>query len=151
MIATAPYWGLPDPEMKPEFYADVPSKRFLAWLVDTALVLMLCVLIVPFTAFTALFFLPLLFLVVNFAYRVITLTRGSATWGMRLVAIELRGHDGRRLDLASATLHTLGYTISMSMVLPQVVSVVLMLVTPRSQGLSDLLLGTAALNRAASR
>lgn len=149
MTTTAPYWGLPDPDMKPEFYADIPTKRFFAWAVDTGLILLMCLLIIPFTAFTALFFLPFLYLVVGFLYRTVTLANRSATPGMRLMAMEFRTHDGNRLDLPMAILHTLGFTVSVSMVLPQVVSIVLMLTTPRAQGLTDMILGTAALNRAA--
>lgn len=142
-------WGLPDPDTQPEFYADVPSKRFFAWLVDMVLIGILVVIILPFTAFTALFFLPFLFLVVGFIYRVVSLTRASATPGMRLVSLEFRTHKGEKFDLGLSFLHTLGYTISMSMVLPQLVSIVLMLTTARAQSLSDMVLGTAAINRAA--
>ena len=149
MHASHTRWGLPDPELKPEFYTDVATKRFMAWFVDTILITLLCLLIIPFTAFTALFFLPLLYLVVGFVYRTVTLAGRSATPGMRLMAVELRSRDGSRLDLPMAALHTLGYTVSVSMVLPQIVSIVLMLTSPRGQGLSDVVLGTAALNRAA--
>lgn len=149
MYASHTRWGLPDPERKPEFYADVATKRFMAWIVDTILITLLCLLIIPFTAFTALFFLPLLYLVVGFVYRTVSLASRSATPGMRLMAVELRAGDGSRLDLPMAALHTLGYTVSVSMVLPQIVSIVLMLTSPRGQGLSDMVLGTAALNRAA--
>ncbi len=144
-------WGLPDPAAKPEFYADVPTKRLIAWIFDTILIGLICALIVPFTAFTALFFLPALYLAVSIVYRTLSLARRSATPGMRLVAIEFRTHDGRRFDAAYALIHTLAYTVSVSMVVPQVVSVVMMLITPRAQGLTDLLMGTAALNRTAGR
>jgi len=149
MTARAPLWGLPDPDLKPEFYADVPTKRLLAWFVDSVIILLLCLLVLPFTAFTGLLFFPLLYLVLGFAYRTITLAGGSATLGMRLMAIEIRTHNGGRLDLPMAALHTLGYSISISMVPVQVISAVLMLTTPRAQGLSDMVLGTAAVNRAA--
>jgi uncharacterized RDD family membrane protein YckC len=142
-------WGLPDPETKSEFYADVASKRLIAWIVDTIVIVLICALIVPFTAFTALFFLPFLGLVVSLIYRIVTLAGRSATPGMRLVALEFRCHDGRRFDLPMAALHTLGYTVSMAMVFPQVISIILMLTSARGQGLSDMVLGTAALNRAA--
>jgi len=148
---TAPMWGLPDPELKPEFYTDVVTKRFIAWFVDSVLILLLCLIIIPFTAFTALFFLPFLYLVVGFAYRTISLANRSATPGMRLMAIEFRSHDGTRLTLPLAALHTLGFTVATSVVFLQVISIVLMLTTARGQGLSDLVLGTAAVNRAAGQ
>jgi len=145
-----PLSGLPDPDLQPEFYASIPTKRFVAWVVDCLLIALLTLLIVPFTAFLALFFLPLLYLVVGFAYRTVTLARSSATPGMRLVAIEFRDGTGRRFDLGLAALHTLGYSLSMAFVLPQVVSVILILSSARAQGLTDSLIGTAAINRAST-
>jgi len=143
-------WALPDPETQPEFYADVPAKRLVAFVVDTLVIIVLSLLVVPFTAFTGLFFFPVLMAVIGFAYRVVTITRGSATWGMRLVAIEFRAADGRRFDLGLAFAHTLGLTISFGLPLLQVASIVLMLTRPRGEGLSDLVLGTVALNRRAA-
>ena len=49
----------------------------MAWVVDALLVLITSVLILPFTAFTGLFFFPLLMLMVGFTYRVATLASGS--------------------------------------------------------------------------
>ncbi|WP_420838968.1 RDD family protein [Aliiroseovarius subalbicans] len=140
-------WGLPDPDMQAEFYADVPAKRLIAWLLDTLVIALITAIIVPFTAFTALFFLPLLFLVVGFIYRVVSLANRSATPGMRMAAIEFRTHRGERFDLSMAVLHTLGYSLSMSFVFPQMISIILMLTSARRQGLSDMVLGTAAVNR----
>jgi uncharacterized RDD family membrane protein YckC len=142
--------ALPDPVYQSEFYADVPLKRALAWIVDGILIAVVSVLLVPLTAFTALFYLPLLFLAVSFVYRTATLAGGSATWGMRLMAIEFRDHRGRRFDLPTAALHTLGYTVTISTVLPQLVSMALMAFGPRGQGLTDLVLGSVAINRPAS-
>jgi hypothetical protein len=122
MISATPYARLPDPEFQAEFYRDVPAKRLFAWVVDTFAV----------------------------AVRA-TLTSGSATWGMRLAAIEFRRIDGSRFDAITAFLHTLGYTLSISSVLPQLASMVLMATGPRAQGLSDLVLGTVAINRVARR
>jgi uncharacterized RDD family membrane protein YckC len=143
-------WALPDPDTQPEFYADVPAKRLVAFVVDTLVIIALSLLVVPFTAFTGLFFFPVLMAVVGFAYRVVTIARGSATWGMRLVAIEFRAADGRRFDLGLAFAHTLGLTLCFALPLLQVASVVLMLTRPRGEGLSDLVLGTVALNRRAA-
>lgn len=146
---THAYWGLPDPDTKPEFYADVTAKRFVAWIIDTAFIFLLCLLILPFTAFTAIFFFAFLYLVVGFVYRTLTLANRSATPGMRLMAITIRNHDASPLNLPMAALHTLGYTVSTSLILLQVVSIILMISHPRGQSLTDLLLGTAAINQAA--
>ena len=142
-------FALPDPQIQPDVYKDVPLKRLLAWGVDSVLILLLCIVILPFTAFTGLFFFPLLFLAVNFGYRVVTLANGSATLGMRLCAIELRRADGSTFDAGAAFAHTLGYTLSWMLPILQLISVVLMASTERGQGLSDHMLGTAMVNRRA--
>jgi uncharacterized RDD family membrane protein YckC len=143
-------FGLPDPELSPELYADVPMKRLFAWVVDFAVIAVLTAIVVPFTFFTGLFFLPLLFLLLGFLYRWATISSRSATWGMRLAAIEFRDAQGARFDSVTAFMHTLGYTVSVSIFPLQLVSIVLMLVSDRRQGLTDHVLGTAALNRRAS-
>ena len=138
---------LPDPETQAHFYENVPAKRLLAWIADAVLIFLVCLAVLPFTAFTGVFFFPFLMLVVGFAYRVVTLAAGSATWGMRLFAIEFRTAQGERFDLGTAFLHTLGYSVSIAIPILQVISIVLMLTTARGQGLTDHVLGTVALNR----
>jgi uncharacterized RDD family membrane protein YckC len=142
-----PLTALPDPEVDAEFYAGVPFKRALAWAVDATLILIAAVLIVPFTAFIALFFFPVLIVMVGFTYRWFTIASGSATLGMRLMGIELRDHTGARLNGTLALLHTLGYTMSVVTLPLQLISMGMMALTPRGQGLSDTLLGTTAINR----
>lgn len=146
---TDTYQGLPSPEMHAEFYADIPSKRLAAFVIDSILIILITIALIPLTAFTALFYLGFLGLVVSLIYRIVSLANRSATPGMRLMAIEFRNHRGERLNLATATVHTLLFTVSMSMVLPQLISVILILTTGRAQGLYDLFLGTAVINRAA--
>lgn len=143
-------WHIPDPDTQPEFYADVPTKRLFAWVIDTVLIVLACILILPFTAFTGIFFFPLLMLVVGLVYRTITLGTGSATWGMRIMAIEFRTAQGLRFDTQTALLHTMGYTLSWAVPILQVASVILMGTSARGQGLTDLVLGTVALNRRAA-
>lgn len=141
--------AIPDPQSQPDFYKDVPLKRLLAWGVDALLTLLACIAILPFTAFTGVFFFPFLFLVVGFAYRVITISNASGTWGMRLFAIELRQANGARMDATSAFFHTLGYTLSWTVPVFQFISIVMMAATERGQGLSDQLMGTVMVNRKA--
>lgn len=138
---------IPNPDTQPQFYDGVAIKRLLAWFVDTVLIVLVAVAILPFTAFTGVFFFPFLLLVVGFIYRTTTLAAGSATWGMRLFSIEFRTMHGERFDLGTAFAHTLGYTISIAMFPAQVVSIILMLTTSRGQGLTDHVLGTVAMNR----
>lgn len=143
------YTTLPDPDRQAEFYADVPIKRALAWVVDAILIAIITMIVVPFTLFLSLFFLPALYLTISFLYRTISLARHSATPGMRLMAIEFRDRTGAKFDLGTAFLHTLGYTLTISTLLPQLLSMGLMLTTARGQGLSDLVLGTVAINKPA--
>ncbi|MEO6301261.1 MAG: RDD family protein [Paracoccaceae bacterium] len=138
----------PDPVSERHFYADVPVKRALAWVIDTALIAFIIMLIVPFTGFLALFFLGGLYLVVNFVYRWIGLARHSATVGMRLVGVEFRDGQGYRLDTMTAFAHTLGYSLSVAFVFPQLISLALMAFSRRGQSLTDHVLGTLLVNRA---
>ena len=142
-------WHIPDPHSQPEFYADVPFKRLLAWLIDTVIVIVLCLLILPFTAFTGLFFFPLLMLVVGFFYRVATIASGSATWGMRLMAIEFRTLAGERFDARWAFGHTGLFTLFCAIAPMQLISILLIALTARAQSLPDHLLGSVVLNRRA--
>ena len=146
---TAAAMTLPNPDTAPAFYRGVPAKRLLAWVVDVTLIAILCLLVLPFTAFTGIFFFPFLMLVVGFLYRWFTIANHSSTWGMRLMAIELRDMDGGRLSSGAAFLHTAGYTFSVITAPLQLISMGAMLLTPRGQGLSDLVLGTTAINKPA--
>lgn len=142
-------WGLPDPDTQSEFYADVPVKRLIAWVVDALLIFLTAFLISLLTVGIGFFFFGVLIVAVAFVYRTVSLANRSATIGMRLVAIEMRTYRGQRFDLATAALHTLAYQVSVSMVVPQIISIVLMLTSARAQGLTDHALGTAALNMTA--
>ncbi len=138
---------LPHPDHQPEFYQSVAVKRFFAWVFDTCVILFLSLIVVLLTAFVGAFVWPVLYLVVGFVYRVATIAGGSATWGMRFVGIELRDAYGSRLDGGLALAHTAGYTISMAIPVLQVVSILMMLLGARAQGLTDAVLGTVAINR----
>ena len=138
---------LPDPISQPQFYASVASKRLVAWIVDSIVIVVLSLIVVLLTAFVGLLIWPLLYLVVGFAYRTVTLANGSATWGMRFAGVEIRNAFGERLDLGLALAHTAGYTLSIAIPLIQVVSIIMMLTSARGQGLTDAFLGTVALNR----
>lgn len=139
---------LPDPQRQAAFYDGVTVKRGVAWVLDTILITLVTAVIATVTI-VGLFMLPLIFLTVGFLYRWATLASGSATWGMRFMAIELRDAWGRPLHPGLAFLHVLGYTISVSTLLIQLVSIVLMFVDERGRGLSDMALGTVMLNRRA--
>jgi uncharacterized RDD family membrane protein YckC len=139
--------ALPDPHAAPEFYAGILPKRALAWTVDVVLITLATLLAGVVTLTIAWFLWPITFLVLGALYRLATLAGGSATWGMRLMGIELRDAHGERFDGGTALVHVAGYYLTTATVLPVVASIAAMLVTDRRQGLTDLVLGTAAINR----
>jgi uncharacterized RDD family membrane protein YckC len=149
MTTQSLHLGLPDPVLKPEFYDGILIKRGLAWVIDALIVLLFCIVALPFTAFLAIFVFPLLMVSVGFVYRWITLAGRSSTWGMRMTGIEIRDRDGLRLQSGTALAHVSIYSFSILVAPMQLISVIMMLFTDRRQGLSDLFLGTAALNRPA--
>ncbi|MES0860953.1 RDD family protein [Ruegeria sp. SCPT10] len=140
---------LPNPDTQPEFYQSVTSKRFVAWLFDIALISLLCIVPVFLTFGAGLFFLPLIYAVISFVYRVITISNGSATLGMRFMGIELRDAFGERMDMGKALAHTAGYFVSMTFFVVQIISVIMMLTSARCQGLTDAFLGTVMINQRA--
>jgi len=129
------------------FFANTPVKRLIAWVIDTALIFLLVLLILPFTFFTGVFFLPLLMLTLGLVYRWVWIAQISATPGMWLLGIEFRTLDGARFDASTAFWHSLGFTVSVSVFPLQLISVALMLTSEQKTGLSDLVLRTVAINR----
>ena len=142
---------LPDTIAQAAFYETVPTNRLFAWILDAAIILEICLVVLPFTGFLGIFFWPPMWLVVGFAYRTITIANRSATWGMRLVSIELLNRTGARLDLTKAIFHTLGYIISIGIFLLQAVSIVLICASMRGQSLIDHVLGAVMLKKQARR
>ena len=146
---TTPDNHLPDPQLDSQFYAGVPFKRLLAWLVDlTAVVAISFALIIASLGLLALFAVPVSFLV-NFTYRFLTINNRSATWGMRLIGIELRNKEGNHLSTSEAAFHTALFVVLFMSVLGIFASMLAMLVTDRGRGIHDLILGTTAINRPA--
>lgn len=141
--------GLPDPELDSQFYENVNSRRLVAWVFDVAIAFGITTLIGMFTLGIAFFVFPLIWLAVGFLYRTLTIASKSSTWGMRIVGIEIRNRQGHKLDLGTAFLHTLIYSVSIGFFVVQLVSMVMMLSSRYGQGLPDMLLGTAAINRPA--
>jgi len=142
-----PYSALPDPDTSPGFYEGVAVKRGLAWLADTVIVALIAAVLATIPLFIGWFIYPLIFLAVNVIYRIATISRSSATPGMQIFNIELRTHQGQALDGGTAVLHTVLFLFASAFLIPQLISIGLMLGTPRGQGLHDLVVGTVALNR----
>jgi len=139
--------ALPDPDYDPAFYDGVPAKRVFAWLVDVILVTVITFVLGAVTLSLLWWVWPITFIVVDFLYRAGTIASGSATLGMRLMNIELRGATGARFSGGEAMLHTLAYMVATGFVILQVISVLMMGFAARHQGLHDLLIGSVAINR----
>lgn len=147
MIQSMSFSALPDPETQSEFYSGVAFKRLIAWMIDVLVVFLMTAVLATLPLFVGWFFFPLLFLVINFIYRLASISSRSATWGMRIMNIELRNKDGAHLETSEALLHTAAYLVASSFFLPQVISMILMLVSERGQGLHDMLCGTTAIRK----
>jgi len=139
--------ALPDPYDEPEFYDDLIAKRFLAWVLDLAITLLLVALGVVLTGFLALFLLPLVWMATAIAYRTLMLNRFGGTIGMLVASLEWRMLDGRRPEPGLALWHSVIYALSMTFVMGQLMSVIIMFSTPYRQGLNDKILGTTIVNR----
>jgi uncharacterized RDD family membrane protein YckC len=96
-------------------------------------------------AFSFLLACGLLYLLFN---DFLVLTIYSSTIGMRMTGIEFRQRHDRPFGGLYALLHTIGTMIAYATSL-QIVSIILMLITSRKQGLVDLILATVVVNRAA--
>ena len=138
--------GLPDPEYDHAFYDGVPVKRLFAWVVDVIIVTATTFLLGVLTLTLLWWVWPLVYLAVDFLYRAGSIASGSATLGMRLMNLELRGPTGAQLSRREAILHTLCYMVAAAFVILQLISIIMIALGPRHQGLHDLLLGSAALN-----
>lgn len=139
--------GLPDPDYDAAFYEGVPAKRLFAWIIDVILIAATSFLL-GLLSFTLLLWIwPILYLTVSFLYRSATIAAGSATFGMRLMSIELRNGMGQRLSPVEAMIHTGLYLFLSASVILQLISVGLIAMSQRHQGLHDHILGSAAINR----
>ncbi len=141
--------SLPDPELQPEFYKDVPVKRTLAWVVDLLVTLALTLVGVVATFFIGAFFLPVLFATITVAYRTVMLARYGATLGMMMTALSWRGLDGNLPDTATAFYYSVVNALQWVVIPLQIGSIAMILLTPYRQGLNDILFRTTMLHRVA--
>ena len=138
---------LPDPQDHPEIYEHLIAKRFLAWVIDVAITLTLVLVVLVLTLGLALILSPFIWAAISIAYRTTMLNRYQATLGMLVASTRLYHLDGRKPDHRTTLLHSITYSATMAMILPQIGSIALMLNTPYKQGLNDWLLGTTIVNR----
>ena len=129
-------------------YSGVLSRRVFAFLIDYAIVLLLCIpaaVIVFFLGVITLglgFFLyPALFVIVAVLYFGMTLGGPSqATPGMRAMGLAMARMDGRRIDFLLSTVHIVLFWIINSVLTPLILLAGLF--TERSRLVHDFLLGT---------
>ncbi len=138
---------LPDPELQPEFYADVPLKRSLAWAIDLVVTALMTVVALALTLFVGAFFLPVIYGAVSIGYRTVMLTRYRATLGMMLMALEWRSLKGGQPDAMTAFAYSAAHAGLWTVFPLQIASMVTILLTPHRQGLHDMFLGTTMLHR----
>lgn len=129
-------------------YDGVRTKRVLAFFIDYAIVLALCVPVAILIFFIGIFTLglgfflyPLLFLLVAIPY--IGMTMGGpnqATPGMRVMGIRLARLDGRPVDFMLAVVHGVLFWALNAVLTPFILLATLVL--DRKQTVHDWLLGT---------
>jgi uncharacterized RDD family membrane protein YckC len=139
--------SLPDPDYDHVYYDGVPAKRLFAWVVDVIIVTAITFVLGLVTLSLLWWVWPMVYIAVAFLYRTGTIATGSATLGMRLMNIELRGLTGARFSGGEAIVHTLTYLVCSGFVILQVISVAMMGFGARHQGLHDMLIGSTAINR----
>jgi len=139
--------GLPDPHIDRQFYQGVPFKRLIAWFIDFIIITLLATALVLVSFGVGAFIFPLLLFVTNIAYRIFTLSRNSATLGMIVAGIEIRNNHGNKLTPIEAAWHTGFYTAVALLFFALIISMIMMLINERGQGLHDYFLGTTAINK----
>ncbi|MEM9778902.1 MAG: RDD family protein [Pseudomonadota bacterium] len=142
---------LPHPQYDSQFYEGVPSKRFVAWLIDTFAISVISGVVTfvlgVLTLGLGFVFFPAILFLVSFGYRWLTISGMSATPGMHVMGIEFRTRDGNRLEPVTAAVHTGLYLFLVASVIGWVATIISILGTQYNQGLPDLILGTTAINR----
>ncbi|MBY4891705.1 RDD family protein [Rhodobacteraceae bacterium N5(2021)] len=138
---------LPDPIYDAAYYEGVLPKRLFAWVIDAGLVFSAMLILSVLTVGIAfMLWIPVHF-ALAFFYRWSTLKAKSATLGMRLMNIELRGPGGAPLTSAEAALHTGSFLVSATFFFIQLVSIGMMIGRPYNRGLPDEIVGSVMINR----
>lgn len=149
MSLIMPRAPLPDPTYDAAYYDGVMPKRLFAWAIDVGLILsVMLILSVASVGIFLVLWIPVQF-AVAFVYRWITIREKSATIGMRIMNIELRGPNGARLTSGQAALHTGSYLLSATIFVVQLISIGMMLGRPFNRSLPDEIVGSVMINRPA--
>ncbi|MEO1491522.1 MAG: RDD family protein [Pseudomonadota bacterium] len=146
--------GVPDPEQDGQFYAGVPLRRFVAFLIDSVVivgiwfvVVFIGFLLTVLTMGAGLVVAMLLFACSGFLYRWLMLRNRSATLGMIMTGIEVRDHEGEHLDDTSAALHTAGYYVTVMFPPLMLIGWILLATSPYRRAMHDTFMGTVVINR----
>lgn len=142
------------PEREPELFAGVLGRRFAAFLVDAAIIIVLTVAgwllfavlgILTFGLAWLLF--GLVFPLVALGYTGLTLGGpASATVGMRMMGLEMRTWYGEPMYFVLAVVHAVAFWLSVGILTPFILLVGLF--NGRKRLLHDFLLGTVVINTA---
>lgn len=143
----ADFVGLPDPELDSQFYENVPTRRLVAWVFDSMITFALTMIASIFMLGLGFFIFGLVWLVVGFIYRTVTIGSSSATWGMSMVGIEFRDRQGNKFSSGLSLIHTAIFTAASGTFIVQLISAALILMTRYGQSLPDMILGSTAINR----
>lgn len=143
--------GIPDPHRDPQFYQGVPLRRFVAFLIDTAVITVLCLLgaiiLVLFTFGLGAVLLPLAFVGTAFVCRWLPLSRNSATLGMVLTGVEVRDARGDYLTPQLAALHTAAFMGTLMFLPLAIIGWIMMAGSPTRRALHDTFLETVVINK----
>jgi len=143
---------LPDPASAPELFDGVLSRRVLAWLVDTVIILgitfavmIVGLLVGVVTLGVGLFALPAIIPLAILAYYAMTLgSPQRSTIGMRMFDLVLTPARGKPLDGWAILIHPIIFWLTIWIAW---IGILLPLFTPRRQMLHDLVTGTLMLRR----
>lgn len=147
-----------NPVTQPEYFADVLSRRVLAFLIDMAILVATMTAIVMFIAIFGLvtlgigwllfFLLGPIFVVLAIVYFGSTLgSPASATLGMRAMDLEMRLWYGAPMYFLLGAVHVIVFWITMSVFTPLILLVGLLNV--RKRLLHDFICGTVMVNNEA--
>lgn len=149
---TRPMIG-PDPVGHADRYHNILTRRFLAWLVDSALIALLTMAVFALLLLANIVTLGLMMLPVTLGFGLVpllyyTIAQGgtaAGTPGMRILGIELLCQDGRHPDYGRALLRTILFLASVSLLSPLVLLITLF--NGRRRAAHDVLSGTVVVNR----
>lgn len=147
MTYSQTYSGPPDPDIDPQFYQGVPAKRLLAFAIDVIAVWGIAILASLLTLGVGFIFFAFIVVVVDAIYRITTITNHSATFGMRIMGIELRDAQGQPFNLVHAVAHTIMFYVAAAFVIVQLISVLMMAGSHYGRGVHDLPIGSTMINR----